>query len=436
MKDQYQSAATQSQVSSSWYSWFTLVIVSLFFFYEYGLNNIFNSLEEPLSAAFHLNSVEIGFISSIYFYSNIIFLIPAAILLDRFSPRNLISVAMLVCSSAVLAVALTHSVWVLAISRFVMGIGGGFCVIGCMRIAASWFPSTKMARASSIVVAVGMIGGFVVQLPVTVLINHFGWREATGMFAGLGYVITIVIFWIVRDVPKHYQARFTAHRQELHQLGIWNSIKVVFSNRQNWSCALFASMINLPIYIVGALWGIPFLMEVHHLSNTDAATISSMLFLGTLVGCLAVGALSDLIRRRKLPMLLGVFASMVLIYMILNGSAFSFWTLLILFFLLGVSTSVQVLSYPTVTESNPRMVASTAVSVLSISFMVVGAVGQPLFGKLLSLGWTGAMAHGVPVYDAHHYLFAMNILPIAFVLSLIGVLLIKETRCTRALVKN
>lgn len=412
-------------------AWSVVLVTSLFFFYEFGLNNLFNSLEVPVSQAYHLSSVEMGWIGSAYFYANIAFLIPAGLLLDRFSPRRLIALALLVCSSGVLVIALTHSVLWVVIARLLMGFGGGFCFIGCIRIAVNWFDSVHMARASGVIVSMGMLGAFLVQAPLTILMNHVGWRMATVWVAVAGYAVMLLIYWLVRDVPPQYKSYNTARHEALAELGIWQSIKLVFAKPQNWLCAIFGSMINLPIFLIGALWGVPYLMTIHQFSNTDAALVASMVFVGTIVGSPWVGWISDKLGRRKLPMLIGVLLSLILVYTALNIHSNNVWVMLVLFFLLGLTTSVQVLSYPVVAETNSRMVSSVATSIISMWMMLGGAIGQPLFGLLLALHWKGAYHNGTPVYSAANYHFAMNILPIAFVVSLIAALLIRETYCKR-----
>ena len=77
---------------------FMVFIVSFFFFYGFGLNNIFNVLEPYLSSYYNIPPTVMGLVSSLYFYANIICLIPAGLLLDRYSPKIIIISAMSVCS--------------------------------------------------------------------------------------------------------------------------------------------------------------------------------------------------------------------------------------------------------------------------------------------------------------------------------------------------
>jgi hypothetical protein len=108
----------------------------------------------------------------------------------------------------------------------------------------------------------------------------------------------------------------------------------------------------------------------------------------------------------------------------------NFIGLLLLFLVLGFFTSTQVISYPTVAESNSKLLTATSVSVVSLSVISGGAIFDPLFGWLIDLHakTSGGAAH---IYSAADFKFATWLLPIAFVVGLIAAMLIKETYCRR-----
>ena len=406
---------------------FVVFITSLFFFYEFGLSNIFNALEQDIATQYHLNASMMGYVSSLYFYANVIFLLPAGALVDRYSPRKLIVSAMVACSLSVLVISVSNSLLLLMISRFVMGIGGGFCMVGCIRVAANWFDTKHMGKVASGIILMGFLGGLMVQTPFAILIDHVGWREALMVIAIIGFVITFLIFFLVKNAPDEKRAHRQADLDNLQQLGLFKSLKLALLKGQNWLCGLYASMNNLPIFMIGALWGIPYLMRVHHLNNVKAATISLMMFVGTLIGLPLIGFISDSIKMRKIPMIIGALLSIILIYFVINVHSDNFMLLATLFLLLGIVSSTQVLCYPTVIATNSPMITSTATSILSICLLTGGAIVQPLFGKLLMLHWHGQMVHGAPEYSIASFQFAMNILPIAFIISLVASFFIRES---------
>lgn len=414
-----------------WKSCFILFITSLLFFYIFAIGNAYNSLGPYIAVQFQLAPAKLGFISSLYFYTDLLFLIPAGIIVDRYSPRTVIALVLLVASTGVLLTPFAHSVTMLIISRLLMGFGGGFCFVGCIRIAVNWFQSKYLARASGFIVTMGMFGGFMVQTPLTILIHHIGWREAMVATSIVGYVIMLLIFLFVRDVPAH-EEQVTRQRKALHiQTGALKCLKLALLKKQNWFCGIYTSLMNLPIFMLGALWGIPYLTQVQGFSVNDAATVSGMLYIGTMIGSPLLGSISDIMKSRTRPMQIAAILSIILIFAVIEISSHSFWVFLILFLLLGAITSAQIISYPAVVESSDPLVSSSATSVISMMCMGGGALIQPLFGLLLAYKGNGTLAHDIMSYPAANYKFAMYALPVAFIISLILSFLIRDTKGQR-----
>ena len=61
--------------------------------------------------------------------------------------------------------------------------------------------------------------------------------------------------------------------------------------------------------------------------------------------------------------------------------------------------------------------------------MAGGAVFVPLFGWLLNQTWNHTVINGVAFYSAKDFHFALMILPISVIVSIILALLTKETYC-------
>ena len=74
-------------------AWLVILSASLYFFYEFIQLNLFNAIDVPLMRDFHLGAAGLGQLASLYFYANATFLFPAGIMLDRFSTRRLLLVA-------------------------------------------------------------------------------------------------------------------------------------------------------------------------------------------------------------------------------------------------------------------------------------------------------------------------------------------------------
>jgi len=410
-------------------AWLATLTAALFFFYEFIQLNLFNAIDVQLMQDFQINAPELGQLASMYFYANALFLFPAGMLLDRYSTKKLLLFAICLCTLGTFLFGLSHEYFIAAAARFLVGWGASFCFLSCIRIASRWFPPSRMALVTGIIVTMAMVGGMVAQTPMALLSHMIGWRQAVLFDACLGIFIALATILFVQDRPPNSHEAAKADKDKLKSLGIWRCFYYAVTNPQNWLGGIYTSLLNLPVFLLGALWGIHYLTEVHHLTTVQASYATTLFFVGVILGSPIYGWFSDYIGLRKLPMILGAIFSLVVIFILMYVPSLSLTSLIILFFLIGLSTSSQVLSYPTIAELNPISLTSTSVSIASITIMCSGFVFQPLFGWMMQLEWNHQVVNGVPVYSAHDFNNAMVIIPVAFVIGLIISFFIKETYC-------
>ncbi|MSP52827.1 MAG: MFS transporter [Gammaproteobacteria bacterium] len=403
-------------------AWIVVLTSALFFFYEFLQMNMFNVINNDLMQAFNIGATQVSNLSAGYFYADVLLLFPAGILLDRFSTRWILVAAMSVCVVATFLFAFSENYWFAFAMRLLCGFGAAFNLLSSLRLASRWFASKQLALVTGAVVTMAMLGGMAAQTPMTLLVAAVNWRHAVMIDSGIGLIFLLLIILLVRDYPRNYlKTHLEPHAPQLRQ-AIWTTIR----NSQNWFAGLFTSFLNLPILVLGALWGINYLVQVNGFSRTQASLIDSMIFLGMIVGCPLLGWISDRIRQRKKPMIYGAIFSIIIIFTIRFWPNASFSTMLILFFLMGLFISSQVISYPLITASNPLSLTASALGLASVIIMGGGAIFQPLMGFLLDLHWNGTKIAGVPVYSIADYQFAFWIFPIMFVIGLVCACLVKE----------
>lgn len=411
-----------------WRAWVVCLSASLFFFYEFIQMNMFDAISLPLMQAFHIQATQLGQLSSFYFISNVIFLFPAGMLLDRYSTRKIILFSLSVCILGIAAFALTTSLFSACIFRFLMGIGSAFCFLSVIRLATRWFSSTRLALVTGVIVTMAMLGGMVAQTPLTLLAEVLNWRKVLLIDAAFGCLIFLIIASVVKDFPHYHLEHHRVERQQINDMGYWKSMGLAFLRLQNWLGGVYTCLMNLPLCLLGGIWGILYLSDAHHVPKIEATYITSMLFMGTVMGGPLVGFLSDKIGLRRLPMLVGAILSLALILAIIEIPHLSFFSLLILFLAMGLTTSSQIIGYPTVAENSIPVITAMSVSVVSITTMGGQAIFQPLFGRLMDLH-TIYFHHSMGVYVASDFHWAMLILPIGFLIALGAALCLRETYC-------
>ena len=414
--------------SGSRYAWVVCLSASLFFFYEFMQMNMFDAISTQLMQAFHIKATKLGQLSCFYFISNVIFLFPAGILLDRYSTRKIILSSLSICIFGIFLFASTKSVFWASMFRFLMGVGSAFCFLSVIRLATRWFSSARLALVTGIIVTIAMLGGMAAQTPLTLLVKVMNWRRALLVDAAFGTLIFAIIASVVKDFPSSYCERHQLEREKVDEIGYWRSMGLAFLKLQNWLGGIYTCLMNLPLSLLGGVWGVLYLIDAHQVAKLDATYVTSMLFFGTVIGSPAVGLLSDKIKLRRLPMLMGTILSLALILIIMWEPHLSFTALLSLFFAIGLTTSTQVIGYPVVAESSIPAITAMSVSVVNITTMGGQAIFQPLFGRLMDL--QAVYFHRLSEnYGASDFQWAMLILPIGFLVAFIAAFFLRETYC-------
>lgn len=429
------------QCCCSMQPWLVVMSASLFFFYVFVQMNIFNAISPALLKEFNFSAVQLGNLAAYYFYGNVIFLFPAGILLDRLSIRKLMIAVVAIGVVCTYIFSTAHDITTMSLARLGTGLAGAFALLPCIKLASRWFPANRLALVIGLVITVAMLGGMVAQTPATLLTDHFGWRNTVLAGAGLGVLFLVIIATFVRDYPAHMlqsmrdsaaatqqQAAASSSAPATPVIGFWKSLGMVLKNGQTWLAGVYVSLINLPVLILGGTWGALYLVQGHGLDREHASYITSMIFLGMIIGSPLAGWISDKLCLRRMPMIVSAVLALALMLIIVNVPGLPFGALLASFLVLGILMGAQVIGYPVATENNPPAFTATA-NALASTLIMAGGTLAPAFGWLLEMKWDHRIVDGVSMYAASDYRLAMSMFVVALVVGLIAALLIKETHC-------
>lgn len=399
--------------------WIVCLSASLFFFYDFMLMNMFNSINSNISNTFNLSATEISWLSGLYPMATVLFLMVSGLLLDRYSTRKIILTAMMLCILSTAGFAISENVLQAGVFRFLAGATAAFCFLSCVMLASRWFKEKNLAFVTGLIVTMAMTGGSVSQAPLKSLVELYDWRQAMFILATIGLVLWSVMYFLIHDSPSQKNIERTENHANM---SVAASLKVALSNTQNWVLGLYTSLMNILVCVFGGLWGQAYVATVYKLDGLSASTITMMIFLGTTVGSPLAGWLSDYMGLRRLPMILGAMASLLLTFVLMTLETPSYQLLNALFFMLGVTSSTQVISYPVIYECNDAKVTGVCESFSATIIMSGVALFPLLYGYLLDFN-----QH--TVYTLFDHKLAFTILPLAFTLSVILAFMVKETYC-------
>ena len=414
-----QSTKSHSQ-TFAWMVWF---IAALFYAYEFSQRVMPGIIAKPLMSTFHLNASALGSVDSLYFYAYAISQIFVGLILDKFGVKICIAAACLVVAIGTFSFAHSDSVMVLGLSRVAVGVGSAFAFVGCLKLAATWFPVSRFALLVGLTNMLGTIGALFGEEPLSHLVQTIGWQESLVLSALIGVIITVLIVIVVSNSPHQPKRNCDLGFNVDCCSSLWRNLVSVLKHRQTWLVAIYAGIMVAPVIAFAELWAVPFLEISHHLAPHIAAQSNSLIFVGIAVGAPLNGLIAGWLKRRKVIMLVGNLVAIASLLAIIWETQLSLGLTDFVLFLFGYFTSTMLLCFSINTQSHSMDKSGTVIAFTNMMIMVVGAAFQPLIGKILDMfGVVGSHIH----YNTSDYHIALMCLPVALVINLLLLAFIKE----------
>lgn len=404
------------------------ILASCFYMYEFILQVSPAVMTNQLINDLKLNALTLGTVAAFYYYSYTPMQLPAGFLFDRFGPRRLLTGAILICAAGAFLFGSTNNIGIASAGRFMMGIGSAFSFIGTLVLISRWFPSRYFAFLTGLVELMSCVGAIVGETPLTIAVEHWGWRQTIVFLGIIGVILALLICLIVRDSPevvsRGHKFQPTSGKTALQ------SFRQVAANSQTWFIALYSFMVWAPITAFAALWGVPFLVVAYGISTKAASTACTMIWLAIGIGCPLLGWWSDKVNLRGMPLKFAASLGLLGLIPVIYIPHLPLIWLYVCLFLFGLAASGQSLAFGVVKDNNHSSVAGTAIGINNMSTVAGGALFQPVIGIFLHFNWVGAYHNGAPFYSVANYRKAFIVLPFCYLIALlIGKFLIRETHC-------
>lgn len=413
--------------------WLICGLGAIFYSYEYLLRIAPSAMEPALREHFNLSATGFGHISSIYYYAYVPMQLPVGLLLDRYGPRRLLTLACFICVIGTFLFTGTSSFWIAALGRFLVGLGSAFAFVGVLKLATIWLPENRLAMVSGMTAALGTIGAMLGDNFLEMFVVQFGWTKTLNSTAIFGIVLMFVLWFGIQDRRgRHRQSgTVSTFKKGLIDLGI------IARNNQIWVNGMYGCLVYLPTTVFAELWGIPYLRHAHGLSPHAAGLANSLLFLGFTLGAPLMGYISDRLERRKFPMFLGASGAVIVMLTILYVPGLTETNIQILMFLLGLLYSAQAIVFAVGRELSPGEAAGTAMAITNMIVMLGAMLLQPLVGYLLDFSLSARTGSGAVVqaavdnihklYTVGDYQFALAVIPAGIFIAVILTFFLKET---------
>lgn len=403
--------------------WVIWGLAAFYYFADYSARVSPSVMLPDLQQAFQVTAVGLGSLSAYFYYPYVVMQIPVGLLVDRYSIRWLLTAMSILTAVACFIFGAATDIQTAQLGRFLIGFSAAFAFVSTLRLAATWFPPQRLGLLAGLTQALGMAGAFAGAYPVSYGVSSIGWRS-TMLVLGTVFIFTaLLIYMIVRDKPNSKNTSSSSSKIKA------NGLLMVLKNKQTLLNATYAGLVFAPTAVIGEFWGVSLFEFGHGFNRHDAAFIIGCIFIGWIVGGPISGWISDRMRLRRPLMFMSALCGALIISIILYVPSLSFQAACLLFFLYGVTNMGVSIAYAVSTEINDKSVIGVSVAFTNMGSILIGAILQPVVGKLLdmSMGYSGA--RDMSLFSLSNFQSALWILPVGSLLAFFLVFFIKETHC-------
>ncbi len=370
---------------------------------------------------FALTATGLGNLASFYFYTYLIVQFFAGVILDRFSPRIVSTIAILIMSASAFGFAHADTLDQALMYRAITGVGAAIATVSYLKLAAAWFDVHKYSLVAGLLATAVSVGAMIGEAPLAFSVTKIGWQHTLILCSIVGIIIAAAYFLIVRNKPNAEIT--TTVPQERISL---EHFKKVLTDPKTWAITCYAGLAWAPIAVLGGLWGTPFLRLEYNISNEAAASLMSLAFLGLAFGAPLFGYIANRLDNFFNTMLLGIIITLLTLLIIIFDPIHSKAIVATALFLFGMGTGAFMLTFALGRLWFGTVLIASVSALINTGSDIIGAITEPIVGKILDNSWQGKIEHGVRKFSLHNYHIAMIMLPIYLVIAILILLWLKS----------
>ena len=254
------------------------IIIFLVFALGYFISNLLRAITATIApelvSEFNLTSGELGLLGGAYFLGFASIQIPLGYLLDSKGPRKIVSYFLILTIIGLVLFSLAQNLMMLLISRILIGMGVGACLMGPLTAYRIWFQDETQQRANSWMLMVGAIGMLSSSLPVQYFLPVIGWRA---IFLSLAVLTLLCIILIIIFIPAWHLKNITNEKLNESELSTV------------WKNPLFLSLVPMGLFTYGGffaiqtLWAGPWMIRVAGYTPEESAQGLFLIYFAMLV---------------------------------------------------------------------------------------------------------------------------------------------------------
>jgi predicted MFS family arabinose efflux permease len=294
-----ESPANAHALSQWRFTWLIFTPFGCAYLISYGLRTVNAAIAPQLTAEFGLDAAQLGLLTAAYFLAFSFTQLPLGNWLDRFRPRRVESVLMLICAAGCFVFASATSSTALIVGRALIGIGVAACLMATLRTFGLWLPPARLPAMNGYMLAVGNAGAIASTAPVLWLLGFITWSQ---MFFIVGVLSVAVAIWLAFLVPdpvtKTSASSSSSSNSSLAGGAGW---LLILRSPLFWAVAPITCFTNAVGLAIQGLWAGPWLVDVAGFAPAQIGNYLLLISVGMLVMNVALGSFMGRLAARGFP---------------------------------------------------------------------------------------------------------------------------------------
>ncbi len=359
---------------------FVLILLASLWITYYGENFLkaaSSALSPVLIQELNINKGTYGLLITAFFIIYGIMQIPAGMFTDMWGPRKTILGFTCLTIVGIFLFWLSFRFEMLLVAQVIMGVGCSAFYINAVSLITHWFPVERKATAIGILSAASGLGNFTSYMGFPLANTMLGgWRNLYVIVAGILVVNTFVNFFVIKDNHSSTKKEGGSIVKTLKSFGEVLKDRRIYPFILGYTLLSFGWVLNS--------WMTLFLMETKGLTYVEGGLVTSLGTIAGIPGCIAMGAISDKLRKRKLPLVIfsGLYTVVITSFIFIPGGL-PLALYAVLSFGINFCASMWVLFFSMVPEVLPRSTASIGLGLVN----GIGTIGYslitPFYGSLV-----------------------------------------------------
>lgn len=288
-------------LGSKRYSYFVFTLLFLLYMFDYVDRYVCVSMFPFLKDEWGLTDTHCGLLVSAVYWSIMIFTLPASLLIDRWSRKNLIGLMALLWSYATVVCAITKNFRQLFMARTAIGIGEAGYSPGGTAMISALFPQEKRAMVMGIWNSSIPLGSALGIAIGGVVATHWGWRHAFGLVAIPGLFVALLFFWVrdYKTVDLVKTAGSDSEGSAKQRMSVMDTLKE-FIGTPSLVFTLFGFAGNTFVTISLMTWLPTYFHRTEGLAMDKAGLKGGMVMLPAIIGAPLGGYIADRWRKKHI----------------------------------------------------------------------------------------------------------------------------------------